>query len=209
MGLLPAKQRDQILLIVTVLSLGAVGAFYMYFYADRAEQIDVLDKHVAALDSMNTSSTKLAKSGAMAKLRADAKRYETDLALLGQLVPSSNEVPTLLDQVSTAARRVGLELQDVAPAGPQPGEEFDTYKYKLGVIGGYHAIGAFLANIATMERIVAPMNVQLSVTGPRGEKRARPGESLLDARFEIQTYVSHGGGAPLPAVTLKPTQGNP
>lgn len=210
MALLPTKQRDQIMLIVMILSLGVIGAYYMYVYDDRAQRIEALDTHVQALDSMKTSILKLRKSGALDRLRDDAARYERDLAVLGQLVPSSNEVPTLLDQISTAARRAGLELQDVNPAGPQPGDDFDVYRYKLGVVGGYHAIGSFLANVATMERIVAPMNVQLNVTGPKGEKRARKGESLLDARFEIQTYVSHGGSTPpLPAVTLKNTQGNP
>jgi type IV pilus assembly protein PilO len=125
-------------------------------------------------------------------------------------VPKTNEVPALLDQVSTAARRAGLELADVAPAGPQPGEEFDTYRYKLGVVGGYHEVAQFLTNIATLDRIVAPMNVSLIVTKEKGEKRPRFGESLLDAKFDIQTYVAHGGMPMAGPENAKPaTQGNP
>ena len=140
----------------------------------------------------------------------EAARFEKDLRVLDQLVPRTNEVPALLDQVSTAARRAGLELADVAPAGPQPGEEFDTYKYKVGVTGGYHEIAQFLTNIATLDRIVAPMNVALIVTAGKGEKRARFGESLLDARFDIQTYVSHGGLPSAPSgESAKSKQGNP
>jgi Tfp pilus assembly protein PilO len=77
------------------------------------------------------------------------------------------------------------------------------------VIGGFHPVAQFLTNIATMERIVAPMNVDLHVLSqPKGEKKARAGESLLEAKFEIQTYVAHGGSVPM--VQLKPTtQGNP
>jgi type IV pilus assembly protein PilO len=210
MALLPTKQRDQILLIVIMLSVGAIGGFFMYLYEDRAQEISTLDTHVAALDSLNERVRQDVRRGTVEKVKKDAARYEKALDVLTQLVPSTNEVPTLLDQVSTAARRAGLELQDVAPAGPQPGEDFDTYKYKLGVVGGYHAIAQFLTNIATLDRIVAPMNLSLLVTPQKGEKRARAGESLLDAKFDIQTYVAHGGPPALPAQSSKATtQGNP
>jgi type IV pilus assembly protein PilO len=211
MALLPTRQRDQILLIVIVLSLGAIGGYFMYMYGDKAQEIATLDTHVQALEAMNTKVKTDIKSGAFEKARKEAQKFEKDLAILSRLVPSTNEVPLLLDQVSTAARRAGLELQDVAPAGPQPGEEFDTYKYRVGVVGGYHEVAQFLTNIATLDRIVAPMNISLIVTGGRGEKRPRAGESLLDARFEIQTYVAHGGMQPNGAGgNVKPTtQGNP
>ena len=213
MALLPTRQRDQILLIVIVLSLGAIGGYFMYMFGDKSQEIATLDTHVTALQTMNEKVKSDIKSGAFERARKEAQRFERNLILLNRLVPNSNEVPALLDQVSTAARRAGLELQDVAPAGPQPGEEFDTYKYKLGVFGGYHEVAQFLTNIATLDRIVAPMNVSLIVTQGRGEKRPRSGESLLDAKFEIQTYVSHGGVQPVagpPGASPKPTtQGNP
>ena len=209
MALLPTKQRDQILLIVIVLSLGAIGGYFMYLFEDKATAITTLETHVAALDSLNEKVKLDVKRGTFDKARREAAQFEKELSVLSQLVPSTNEVPTLLDQVSTAARRAGLELQDVAPAGPQPGEDFDTYKYKLAVIGGYHPIAQFLNNIATLDRIVAPMNIDLHVLSqPKGERRARSGEALLEAKFEIQTYVAHGGTVPL--TQLKPTaQGNP
>jgi type IV pilus assembly protein PilO len=211
MALLPTRQRDQILLIVIVLSLGAIGGYFMYMFGDKAQQIATLDTHVQSLDAMNTKVKADIKSGAFVRARQEAQRFERQLALLSRLVPSTNEVPALLDQVSTAARRAGLELQDVAPAGPQPGEEFDTYKYRLGVLGGYHEVAEFLTNIATLDRIVAPMNVNLIVTGGKGERRPRSGESLLDARFEIQTYVAHGAPPPMPGgsgTSAKPAQGS-
>ena len=209
MALLPTRQRDQILLMVIVLSLGAIGGYFMYMFGDKSQEITNLDTHVTALQTMNAKVVADIRSGAFERARKEAQRFEKDLAVLSRLVPSSNEVPALLDQVSTAARRAGLELQDVAPAGPQPGEEFDTYKYKLGVMGGYHEIAQFLTNIATLDRIVAPMNVNLIVTVGKGEKKARSGESLLDAKFEIQTYVAHGVMQPLSETAKPTTQGHP
>ena len=210
MALLPTRQRDQVLLMVIVLSLGAIGGYFMYMFGDKAQEISTLEIHVAALDTMNTKVQHDVSSGAFDRARKQAAKFERDLRVLDQLVPKTNEVPALLDQVSTAARRAGLELQDVAPAGPQPGEEFDTYKYKVGVVGGYHEVAAFLTNIATLDRIVAPMNLYLTVTQGKGEKHPKSGESLLDAKFDIQTYVAHNGVPLAGSESTKPTtQGNP
>jgi type IV pilus assembly protein PilO len=208
MALLPTKQRDQILLIVIALSLGSIGAYYMYLYQDKAEQIASLEAHVASLDSLNERVKAEVKKGSVEKLKKEAKLYESDLVMLRQLVPSTNEVPALLEQVSTAARRAGLELSDVMPEGVQPGDQFDTYKYKIGVVGGFHAVAEFITNVGSLQRIVAPMNLTLVVTNGKGEKKARRQESLLDAKLDIQTYVSHGG--PMPAAP-PPTkaEGNP
>ena len=161
MALLPTRQRDQILLMVIVLSLGAIGGYFMYMFGDKSQEIATLETHVAALQTMNDKVSKDIGSGAFERARKEAQRFERELRVLDQLVPKTNEVPALLDQVSTAARRAGLELADVAPAGPQPGEEFDTYKYKLGVVGPYPQVGAFLANLGSLPRIVAPINLSL------------------------------------------------
>ena len=104
-------------------------------------------------------------------------------------MPTSNEVPPLLESISNAARRAGLELSTVSPDGVVNGDQFDTYKYKIGVSGPYHQVGEFLANVGSMPRIVAPINVTL--TPSARSDPAHPDERMLDVSFGIQTYVSH------------------
>ena len=44
---------------------------------------------------------------------------------------------------------------------------------------------------------MVPINLNLNVSGKRGgEKRAAPGEILLDAGFGIETYVAHPPATP-------------
>ena len=57
--------------------------------------------------------------------------------------------------MSTAARRAGLDVGGVVPDAVIPGEQFDTYRYKVTMIGGYHQFGAFLSNVGSLARIVA------------------------------------------------------
>jgi hypothetical protein len=90
--------------------------------------------------------------------------------MLRRLVPTEHEVPGLLEQVSTAARRAGLDLGGVAPEPVLAGTQFDTYRYKVTVAGGYHALAAFLGNVGSLPRIVAPVTFQLvpRAAAPRG-----------------------------------------
>jgi len=113
-----------------------------------------------------------------------------------QLVPTSNEVPALLEQVSTAARRVDLDINTVTPEPVLQGEQFDTYRYKLTVIGGYHELAEFLTNVGSLTRIVAPVNIELhpSSGNELATSRAKTGQAMLTSKFEIQTYVAKQGG---------------
>jgi type IV pilus assembly protein PilO len=113
---------------------------------------------------------------------------------LRQVVPTTNEVPALLENVSTAARRVGLDLSSVEPMPVLVGDQFDTYRYKLSVTGGYHAIASFLTNVGSLNRIIAPVALTLKPLSPQDQKKIRiqkKGESLLDSDFQIQTYIAH------------------
>jgi len=112
-----------------------------------------------------------------------------------QLVPTSNEVPALLEQVSTAARRVGLDLATVKPQPVIEGDQFDTHRFQIAVIGDYHALGEFLTNVGSLTRIVAPVNLALGPLGggaalDQRKKAQKNNSSVLDSRFEIQTYVA-------------------
>ncbi len=127
--------------------------------------------------------------GTAEELLAEAAAYEENLRLIRTLVPTSNEVPALLESVSTAARRVGLDLAAVEPVPVIPGEEFDTYRYKIALIGGYHAIARFLGNVGSLDRIVAPVGVELTVQGDNKKGVTNPREAKLNAKLQIQAYV--------------------
>jgi type IV pilus assembly protein PilO len=96
-------------------------------------------------------------------------------------------LPALVEQVSTAARRAQLDLAGLEPEPVIEGDMFDTYRYKIKLSGSYHDIAQVLTNIASLNRIVAPMNLNLQLAA--GNPKPVPGKQLLSSAFEIQTYV--------------------
>jgi type IV pilus assembly protein PilO len=188
MALIPTEKRDQIMLGVCIAALGLTYAFYQYVYTPKGAELDTLQARVEKLEQDNESIRKEIARGTAAKLKEEADMYGRMLAQMRQLVPVSNEVPALLDQISNAARQTGLELGGITPLSTIPGEVFETHRYNMGVTGTYHRIGRFLDNVGSLTRIMAPMNLQLRAASRPGVK-PRPNEMLLDASFEIQTYV--------------------
>jgi type IV pilus assembly protein PilO len=198
MGLLPKTQRDQAMMLVTIVSLALVGVYYQYVWSPKGETLSTLRTRVDTLDSRNRVARTEMANGSMDMLREQAAAAQRDLDIMRQLVPTSNEVPALLEQVSTAARRAGLDLAGVEPLAVIEGEQFDTHKFKLSVVASYHQLGEFLANVGGLTRIVAAVNMVVGpTTNATVKKRMRVEGALIDSKFEIQTYVAKTAGSPV------------
>jgi len=192
------SKRDQVLISVSIMAIALGAAFGYFMYMPKRAQLARIEEHVLALDAKKEHARKELASGSAARLTEQAAEYRASLAVLQELVPTTNEVPALLENVSTAARRVGLDLASVEPLPVIQGEMFDTYRYKVSVKGGYHALAGFLTNVGSLNRIVAPVAIDMKGLNPVDKKRTPPkdGESGLDTDFQIQTYIARPAGSP-------------
>jgi type IV pilus assembly protein PilO len=192
MALLPQNPRDQKLLIVAILSIGLAGVYQQLVWTPKHQELTALAVRLDTLDSLNRIAKADVARGTATKMKLEADAYARELIVLRHLVPTQNEVPALLESISTAARRAGLEFSDVTPDGITNGDQFDTYRYKLAVTGPFHQISEFFTNIGSLNRIVAPINIAMAPSNRQGgELRPRKNEQLLDVRFQVQTYVAH------------------
>ena len=189
---LPTNQRDQAMLLVGILAIAGAALYWYFVYSPKSEELTRVQVHIDSLEASNRRAKAELAKGSVQDLRAQADLFRRHLEMMRQLVPTSNEVPALLDQVSTAARRAGLELGLVEPEPVIVGPEFDTYRYKMALFGTYHEIGDFLTNVGSLPRIIAPINLQLTPATTDLVVRAarRRNRQALEARFQIQTYVS-------------------
>lgn len=190
MGLLPANPRDQKLMAVIVVAVAVSALYFNFLWSPKSQELDATQAHVDSLVVMNQRAKSELAQGKTQELKAEAEQFASDLEVMRRLVPTGNEVPALLEQVSTAARRVGLEIADVQPLPLLQGDQYDAYKYRLSVRGDYHEIGVLLANIGSLQRIVAPINLTLAPVSQPGGARSSVRKQPVEARFEIQTYVA-------------------
>jgi type IV pilus assembly protein PilO len=148
---------------------------------------DTITKIEAATDS---AKQELAK-GTVADVRKRLETYRSSLVLLRRLVPERNEVPNLLDDISTRSKIRGVTLSQVVPQPVEPGPSpFDTYKYNMSVIGKYDQIGQFLADVASLQRIIVPYDLVITAANSSAAKVLGDStDALLEAKFQIRTFV--------------------
>lgn len=157
----------------------------------REERVVATRDTIARLDAATDSAKKELAHGTVEDLRKRLDTYRGSLALLRRLVPERNEVPNLLDDISSRSKIRGVTLSQVVPLPVEPGPvPFDTYKYNMSVIGHYDEIGMFLADVASLQRIIVPYDLQVAAaSGAASKALGDTTGSLLEAKFQIRTYV--------------------
>jgi len=159
--------------------------------AGTRERIVAMRDTVVRFEAATDSAKRELAKGTVADVRKRLETYRASLVLLRRLVPERNEVPNLLDDISTRSKIRGVTLSQVVPqqveAGPAP---FDTYRYNISVIGKYDQIGQFLADVASLQRIIVPYDLTIAAAQSGAAKVLGDStETLLEAKFQIRTFV--------------------
>jgi type IV pilus assembly protein PilO len=159
--------------------------------AAREERVVAIRDTIAQLQASTDSAKRELARGSVEDLRRRLDTYRGSLSLLRRLVPERNEVPNLLDDISSRGRIRGVTLAQVVPlpldAGPVP---FNTYKYNMSVIGRYDQIGQFMADVASLQRIIVPYDLSLNPANLTSAKAlGDTSGALLEAKFQVRTFV--------------------
>lgn len=201
---LPTDQRGQIMALLILVALAGGYFFWTKVHTPQSERITAANNEADSLTAIVEAAKKDLASGSIEDLRRRVEEYRGSLELMRRLVPEKNEVPTLIDDISTKAKVRGVTLGKIQPLSPEPGSPFDTYRYRLEVYGHYDQIGEYLADIASLPRIVVPQDVRLGRASPQAQRLlADTSGALLLADFTIRTFVK--SAAPPPGT--QPAQG--
>lgn len=200
----PTDARSKKLMAGAVVVIAVVGAYWWFMWKPEQVIVKATAAHADTLDALNAKAKLEVENGMEAKLRADADRISRELLVLRRLVPTENELPGLINSISTAARQAGMEISELTPDGELPGDQFNAHRYKLAVTGPYHRVAEFFASIGSLPRIVTPINVEVFSSSRAIERRPGKNETFVDVKFGVLTYVAKAVVAPPPAPPAKP-----
>jgi type IV pilus assembly protein PilO len=204
---LSAKEVQQAKGFAIFLAVAAVGLYwYMLWNPARTARTDAeppadepgllqLQERVDSLRAeVDTIRSQLA-AGELENLAAEIAEDSAQLTMMRHLVPEANDVPALLETIAGRAALRGLAMGSFGRQGAmEPGELFDELRYEIAVVGHYDQIGEFLADIASLPRIMVPYNVVLQ---PAEQAEARQfGDTtgaLLVVSLNLRTFVKRTG----------------
>jgi type IV pilus assembly protein PilO len=198
MALLPQDRQSQVMLLITLAMLGLGYAFWNYWAQPTGQEITATRTQVDSLQAVIDRAKQDLASGTVEDLRRKVEEYTALLGVMRRLVPDKNEVPALIDDISTKAKLRGVTIGRIEPLPVEPGQPFDTHKYRLEIIGRFDQLGEFLSDIASLQRIIVPQ--ELNLVSANAQSQHLLGDTtgaLLEARFSIRTFVKTSA-PPLP-----------
>lgn len=188
MALIPTDPKQQRLLIVAVAITGGLYAYYSYVYSPKKEAVAEMEARLETLGDQNTRAQIIATRGGR-ELQEKLALYERHIAQLERLIPASEEVPELLNDMALQARDNDVDLALMRPEPPEAGTFYTKQSYAMGVVGSYHDVARFFTAVASLARIVTPVDLEVVPAEEAQQAQAPAGRTLVVARFRIQTYV--------------------
>ena len=174
----------QKLLLAILLAGGALGVFYFthlvpFGFSNSNEKLAALKA------DYERKSSELARARASV---ADLPRFEAEYEQLHQrwelaseLLPTDRQLSTMLRKITLAGQQTGVSFVLFRPGGNRPAEYHTELPVQISVQGNYHDVGAFLAELANMRRIVTVSNLKLTSVTKQGD-----GTTLAD--FTASAY---------------------
>lgn len=184
------RDRKQLMLLLILVAVGASAAFWFFWRDPRSQEIAELRNEIDSLQARVDSARRALREGTIEQLRERIAGYEADLALMRRLVPTESEVPQLIDDIASRASLRGVQIAEITPLAAEQAGLFTAQQYRFIVFGHYDQVGEFLADVASLPRIMVPHTITLN--GASGTAQATYQDTtgaLLEARFQLRTFV--------------------
>ena len=179
-----------------LLAGGALGCFFFTHFVPfgfqvKREQVNALK------NEFEKKSTELARARASV---ADLPRFEAEYEQLharwnqaAELLPADRQFAALLRKVTLAGEQTGVTFVLFRPDAPRPETYYTELPVEISVTGGYHQVGAFLAELSNMRRIITVSNLRMG-TNTKAEDNGSASAQLKASAYSLNTNP-----APAPA----------
>ena len=190
------KERQQVLGLAIIVAIAGGVALWMLWRAPRMEEQQLLRTEVDSLTRQVELARQDLATGTVESIRQRSADFEVTLERLKELVPTGNDVATLIEEIANRARRSGVEIGQMNAPIEELGVPFNIVRYRWTVLGHFDQIGVLMSDIAQLSRIMVPYDLTLSQAEAVAQRTlADTTGALLRAEFMLRTFVKP---APLP-----------
>tara|TARA_R110000772_G_scaffold47880_18_gene109271 strand:+ start:8032 stop:8643 length:612 start_codon:yes stop_codon:yes gene_type:complete len=153
----PFEVKTIVTLFVAILAL--IGGYYTLV----KDKLPLLEK--AQLQEVDLKQNYQGKYNIAVNLPAyqeQLTRLENDFSSMLKSLPTSNETPGLLDDITFVGTSAGLTFKLLNWQKEVPKEFYTELPIQIEVTGNYHAFGKFVSDIAALPRIVTVHDFEVS-----------------------------------------------
>lgn len=168
---LPYQSRLVQLGMGAVIIVVIVILAYLFIYSDSSERINQLKQEEETLKESYVD--KSAKAANLDKLKAELDQINGLFQVLLKQLPTTAEIPNLLQELHECASKNGLAMESITPApaihtnsADGEGQQvIETLPYNITITGDYNQITQFVRDIGKLSRIVTINSIVLNRNG--------------------------------------------
>lgn len=137
---------------IVLVCIGLLAGGYFLFIEGQLAEYDALQKKEQELRTSFLNKKALAIN--LAVYKQQMEEMEQTFGAMRRQLPSSNEIPDLLIDITQAGLGRGLEFELFKPERERPIDFYAELPISIKVIGTYHELGQFVGDVAALPRIV-------------------------------------------------------
>ncbi|MDC8832121.1 type 4a pilus biogenesis protein PilO [Alteromonas gilva] len=162
------------------------GISYSSIVSPKLPQLEQVEKKEAELKLQFEAKYRLAAN--LEAYKAQLAQIEEDFSSMLKSLPTQNETPGLLDDITYVGTSSGLTFRLLNWEKEIPKEFYTELPIKIEVAGKYHSFGQFASKVAELPRIVTMHD--FTVLSEQGGLRL----SLLAKTYRTAATEPRGGG---------------
>ena len=174
---LPDYQK--ILVTFVVLAI-LVGLFFWFMYKPKMEGLESLEKKLKGMQT--TVSQNRAVEASLPKFEAEHAKLDQELAKALTQLPSSDEIPRLLENMEAIGNKASVEFKKLKLSKEVPRGFYVEVPVDLDLYGSYHDLAVFFDRLSNLPRII---NIsKLKFSSPKNDK----GKIMLNANCRASIF---------------------
>jgi type IV pilus assembly protein PilO len=172
--------------IVVFLSVLLIGLGYWLIVKKNFEQYDILKAEEVTLK--NDFELKQRQASNLNAYRNQMIIMQERFGNMLKQLPTQNEMPGLLEDISKTGIASGLTFDLFAPLPEVKHDFYIEVPIKIVVVGNYHQFAVFLSRVAQMSRIVTLHDFMVEGVIPDKQKKAPVGLLTMQMTAKIYRY---------------------
>lgn len=183
-GNLPLPVKGVLLLALLILLL---GAGYWFVWSPAADELE--KARAKEGDLRNVFLDKKRQSINLEAYKEQMVEIERTFGALLKQLPDKSQMDGLLTDINQAGLARGLEFELFKPGKEVIGDFYAEMPIQIKVIGGYHDLGAFAADVSKLSRIVTLNDLVVATAAAKAKGDGEPADaSRLVMEAVAKTY---------------------
>ena len=175
-----------------LLGVFIIGLVYWFYVKGQREQLAALEREHQGLRT--EFEEKQGRAANLEPLKQQLAQMELMLQQMLRQLPSKNEMPDLIVDVSQTALASGITNELFKPGAESQKEFYAEKPISLKMVGTYHQFGAFVSGVASLPRVVVMTMHDISLK-PRGTAGIGSDPLVLEGTVKTYRYLDENESA--------------